>query len=251
MTNRVRKEAVNTLLESHDMNRAAIRRHKYPNTHAKPHGICALLYGLLVLILLSGLPIKGHAAEEIVLVTYGDSLSAGFGLSEAQSFPVQLEAALKKRGHKVRVVNVSVSGDTTAAGLKRFDWSFPAGADGAILELGANDAMRGLDPQNARANLDEILKRMKAKGVEPLLTGMLAPRNLGVEYSTAFDGIYAKLAKKHGILLYPFFLFDVVGKRDLSLEDGLHPNQKGVARIVEQIVPVVEKLLARIAARRQ
>ena len=190
--------------------------------------ISVLLYGLLVAILLTGLPEKGHAGEEIVLVTYGDSLSAGFGLREKDAFPAQLEAALNKRGHKVRVVNASVSGDTTAAGLKRFDWSFPKNADGAILELGANDAMRGLKPENARANLDEILMRMKAKGVEALLTGMLAPRNLGVEYTTAFDRIYRELAKMHGVLLYPFFLFDVVGKRDLSLDDGLHPTAKAL-----------------------
>jgi len=209
-----------------------------------------LLYGLIAVILLCGMPVQGRAAQEIVLVTYGDSLSAGFGLKEKDAFPAQLEAALKKRGHKVRVVNSSVSGDTTAAGLKRFDWSFPKDADGAILELGANDAMRGLKPENARSNLDEMLKRMKAKGVEPLLTGMLAPRNMGVEYTTAFDGIYRDLAKKHGVLLYPFFLFDVVGKRELSLEDGLHPNPKGIAKIVEQIVPVVEKLLIRISQRK-
>ncbi|MHA1164294.1 MAG: arylesterase [Alphaproteobacteria bacterium] len=228
---------MNTLSESHTMNRAG----KIP----------VLLYGLIISILLLSLTVKGHAGEEIVLVTYGDSLSAGFGLREKDAFPAQLETALKKRGHKVRVVNASVSGDTTAAGLNRFDWSFPKNADGAILELGANDAMRGLKPENARANLNEILKRMKEKGVEALLTGMLAPRNLGVEYTTAFDGIYRELAKKHGVLLYPFFLFDVVGKRDLSLDDGLHPNRKGVARIVEQIVPVVEKLLTRITARKK
>ncbi len=210
----------------------------------------AHLYGLLVLILLAFLSERSHAAEETVLVTYGDSLSAGFGLSESDAFPAQLEAALKQRGHRIRIINASVSGDTTAAGLNRFVWSFPQNADGAILELGANDAMRGLRPENARANLDEILQRMKAKGIEALLTGMLAPRNLGVEYTTAFDGIYRKLAKKHGVLLYPFFLYDVVGKRDLVLDDGLHPNRKGVARIVEQIVPVVEKLLARIKARK-
>lgn len=223
--------------ESHTMNQARIKD--------------ILLYGLVAVFLLCGMPVQGRAAQEIVLVTYGDSLSAGFGLKEKDAFPAQLEEALKKRGHKVRVVNSSVSGDTTAAGLKRFDWSFPAEADGAILELGANDAMRGLKPENARANLDEMLKRMKAKGVEALLTGMLAPRNMGVEYTTAFDGIYRDLAKKHGVLLYPFFLFDVVGKRELSLEDGLHPNPKGVAKIVEQIVPVVEKLLVRISQRKQ
>jgi acyl-CoA thioesterase-1 len=241
MTNMVRKEVVNTKSGRRIMNRAGM----------KHRCIRYSLYGFLALILLTGLPAAGHAGEEIVLVTYGDSLSAGLGLKEKDAFPAQLESALKKRGHEIRVVNSSVSGDTTAAGLKRFNWSFPKNAHGAILELGANDAMRGLKPGNARANLDEILKRMKAKGVEPLLTGMLAPRNLGVEYTAAFDAIYRDLAKKHGVLLYPFFLFDVVGKRELSLEDGLHPNPKGVARIVEQIVPVVEKLLSRIELRKQ
>ena len=150
------------------MNRSGIR-HQH---------IRVQLYVILVSILLSGLPFKGYAAEEIVLVTYGDSLSAGLGLSESQSFPAQLEAALKKRGHKVRVVNSSVSGDTTSAGLKRFDWSFPKDADGAILELGANDAMRGLKPENARANLDEILNRMKAREVEVLLTSTSLSRGM-------------------------------------------------------------------------
>jgi acyl-CoA thioesterase-1 len=209
-----------------------------------------VLYGLALVILLSCIGFSAHAGEKIVLAIYGDSLSAGLGLRETQAFPAELEKALKARGHNVQVVNASVSGDTTAAGLKRFEWSFPKGAHGAILELGANDAMRGLNPGKAHANLDELLKRIKAKGAEPLLAGMLAPRNLGVEYSQSFDPIYPELAKAHDILLYPFFLFDVVGKRDLNLPDGLHPNPKGVKKIVEQMLPVVEKLLLRISARR-
>ena len=188
-----------------------------------------------------------QAADQIILVTYGDSLSAGFGLAEEDAFPAQLEKALHARGHYVKVVNASVSGDTTAAGLARFDWSFPQGAKGVIIELGANDALRGLAPDKTRANLDALIARVKSKGAEPLLTGMLAPRNLGVKYTTAFDRIYPELAKKHEVLLYPFFLFDVVGKRDLNLADGLHPNPKGVKKIVEQIVPKVEELLSRIS----
>ena len=170
-----------------------------------------VLYALALAIRLSCLSLAVQAGEEIVLVTYGDSLSAGFGLRENQAFPAQLEKALRERGHNVKVINASVSGDTTAAGLKRFEWSFPKGAHGTILELGANDAMRGLKPGKTRANLDELLKRIKAKGVEPLIAGMLAPRNLGVEFSQKFDRIYPELADKHGVLLYPFFLFDVVG----------------------------------------
>lgn len=180
-----------------------------------------------------------------MLVAYGDSLSAGLDLREEDAFPAQLEKALKARGHAVRVVNASVSGDTTAAGLARFDWSFPEDADGAILELGANDALRGLKPETTRANLDRLLTKMKDRGAEALLAGMLAPRNMGAEYTQAFDRIYPELAEKHGVLFYPFFLFDVVGKRGLNLDDGVHPNARGVAKIVEQILPKVEELLVR------
>ncbi len=210
----------------------------------------SLIYALALIILLSIASFSARAGGNIVLAVYGDSLSAGFGLRESQAFPARLEDALRARGHDVRVINSSVSGDTTAAGLARLDWSFPKGAQGAILELGANDALRALPPGTTRANLDALLTRIKAKGAEPLLAGMLAPRNLGVEFTTKFDSIYPDLAKKHDVLLYPFFLFDVAGKRKLNLDDGLHPNPAGVEKIVEQMVPVVEKLLARIAKRR-
>ena len=189
-----------------------------------------------------------RAADQVVLVTYGDSLSAGYGLSEQDAFPSQLQKALRAKGHDVRIVNASVSGDTTAAGLARFDWSFPDGAQGVILELGANDALRGLPPEKTRSNLDQLIIRIKAKGAEPLLAGMLAPRNLDAKYTQAFDRIYPDLAEKHDILLYPFFLYDVVGKKKLNLPDGLHPNPAGVKKIVEQIVPKVEELLSRISA---
>ena len=210
----------------------------------------ALLYAsaLIILLCFSGRYVR--AGEQITLVVYGDSLSAGYGVREAQAFPARLESALTARGHDVRVINASVSGDTTAAGLARFEWSFPTRAHGVILELGANDALRGLRPDLSRANLDKLLARIKARGVEPLLAGMLAPRNLGVEYTKAFDRIYPELAKKHDVLLYPFFLYDVAGKRKLNQADGLHPNPEGVKVIVAGMLPVVEKLLSRIAARR-
>lgn len=232
----------------HARNRAVIWR-DCAQSPVSPNMAFASLYAIaFVTGLLCGI-FSARASEPIVLATYGDSLSAGYDLKESDSFPVQLERALKTRGHNVRVVNASVSGDTTAAGLARLDWSFPQGAQGAILELGANDALRGLDPEKARANLDKLITRIKGKGAEVLLAGMLAPRNMGARYSQAFDRIYPELAAKHDVLLYPFFLFDVVGKRELNLDDGLHPNAKGVKKIVEQILPKVEELLSRISAR--
>ena len=236
------------------MNLTRIRRSRTASEDLPSRsGVRALLYArrlgilLLALIFMSYVPLR--AADQVVLVAYGDSLSAGFGLAEEDAFPAQLEKALRARGHDVRVVNSSVSGDTTAAGLARFDWSFPEGAQGVILELGANDALRGLPPAQTRSNLDELITRIKGRGAEPLLAGMLAPRNLDATYTQAFDRIYPELAEKHGILLYPFFLYDVAGKRDLNLPDGLHPNAAGIGKIVEQIVPKVEDLLTRIAAR--
>jgi acyl-CoA thioesterase-1 len=232
------------------MNRAAIRQKGGSVRFARSSIAYAVVYGLVLPILLSAAICAARAADPVLLVTYGDSLSAGYNLAEEDSFPVQLEKALKARGHDVRVVNASVSGDTTAAGLVRFDWSFPEGADGAILELGANDALRGLKPATTRANLDKLLTRIKQKGAESLLAGMLAPRNMGAQFTGEFDRIYPELAEKHGVLLYPFFLFDVIGKTDLLLDDGLHPNARGVKKIVEQIVPKVEELLKQIASRR-
>lgn len=233
--------------ENHAMNRAVVWRSGLA-ARARRSFLLRLLYATVLATGLSCGIFSAHA-EPVTLVAYGDSLSAGYNLKQADSFPVQLEKALKGRGHDVRVVNASVSGDTTAAGLARFEWSFPKDADGVILELGANDALRGLDPEQTRANLDALIARIKAKGAKVLLAGMLAPRNMGAEYSSAFDRIYPELAKKHGVLFYPFFLFDVVGKRDLNLDDGLHPNAQGVKKIVEQILPKAEELLQRISAK--
>ncbi len=211
---------------------------------------------VLVNMLLGAIPMSvgisvATASERVIrIVAYGDSLTAGFGLPQSAAFPVQLERALKAKGHAVEVINAGVSGDTTAAGLGRFDWAVPDGVDAAILELGANDALRGLDPARARANLDAILKRLEGRGLDVLVAGMAAPRNWGDSYVTAFDSIYPDLATAHGALLYPFFLDGVAMRADLNLGDGLHPNAAGVGEIVRRILPSVETLIGRVRARR-
>jgi acyl-CoA thioesterase I len=189
-------------------------------------------------------------AQPVRIVVFGDSLVAGFEIKAADAFPAQLERALKARGHAVVVINAGVSGDTTASALERLRWAVPERTDAVIVELGANDALRGLDPGRAKANLDRIVAALKAGGSEVLLAGMLAPRNFGPDYARAFDAIYADLASKHGTLLYPFFLDGVALDRALNLGDGLHPNKEGVAEITGRILSVVEELIARVQARR-
>jgi acyl-CoA thioesterase-1 len=190
---------------------------------------------------------QGKAPVRIVVL--GDSLVAGFQLKASDAFPAQLERALKARGHAVEVANAGVSGDTTAGGLERVRWAVPDKTDAVILELGANDALRGLDPARAKANLDSIIAAVKAGGADVLLAGMVAPRNWGDDYARAFDAIYADLAAKHGTLLYPFFLDGVALDARLNLGDGLHPNAKGVVEIVGRILPLAEQLIARVRAR--
>ncbi len=183
------------------------------------------------------------AAQPLRIVVLGDSLVAGFNIRVDQAFPAQLEAALKARGHNVEVINAGVSGDTTSAGLERLQWAVPENTDAVILELGANDALRGLDPKAAKANLDKIITALKAQGADVLLAGMAAPRNLGETYVAAFDGMYPELATRHGLLLYPFFLDGIALNPALNLADGLHPNPKGVAEVTRRILPTVERLL--------
>jgi acyl-CoA thioesterase-1 len=183
------------------------------------------------------------------IVAFGDSLMAGYGLPADAAFPVRLEAALKAKGYDVRVIGAGVSGDTASGGLARLDWAIPAGVEAAIVELGANDALRGIDPRVTRDALDAIVRRLKEKRIEVLLAGMQAPRNFGAEYTTGFDAIYADLAKKHGVLLYPFFLEGVATDPKLNLRDGLHPTAKGIDAIVGRILPAVEQLIARVRAR--
>lgn len=188
-------------------------------------------------------------AKPLRIVVLGDSLVAGFNISQRDAFPAQLERALKAKGHAVEVINAGVSGDTTAAGLERLQWAVPEKTDAVILELGANDALRGLAPAQARSNLDKIIRALKAGGSDVLLAGMMAPRNLGPEYVQAFDGMYPDLAKTHGLVLYPFFLDGIALDGKLNLGDGLHPNPKGVAEITRRILPAVEQLIERVRTR--
>ena len=206
----------------------------------------------LVNLWCSVLPMMANATDlrgPLRIVAYGDSLTAGYGLPESAAFPAQLEKALKARGRDIEIINAGVSGDTTAAGLERFDWAVPEGTHAVILELGANDALRGMDPKQARANLEAIITKLKARGIDVLLAGMAAPRGLGEAYVAAFDPIYPELAAAHGLILYPFFLDGIAELPDYNLQDGLHPNAKGVAVIVERILPKVEELLQRAGAR--
>ena len=187
--------------------------------------------------------------QPLRIVVFGDSLVAGFQIKTADAFPAQLQRALEQRGHAVVVINAGVSGDTTAGALERLAWAVPERTDAVIVELGANDALRGLDPGRAKANLDTIIAKLKSGGAEILLAGLLAPRNFGDDYARAFDAIYGELAGKHGVLLYPFFLDGVALDRKLNLGDGLHPNREGVAEITRRMLPLVEELIARARAR--
>jgi acyl-CoA thioesterase-1 len=194
------------------------------------------------------LPARAIADEvtPVTIVAFGDSLTAGYGVKAGESFAAQLQMALQAKGHKVKIVNAGVSGDTTAGGLERLDWSLQPKPVGVILELGANDALRGVDPKQTRANLDKILATLKAKNIDVLIAGMKAPSNWGADYQKEFDAIYPELAAKYGVTLYPFFLEGVALDRAFVQADGLHPTAKGVAEIVKRIMPDVEKLLTRI-----
>lgn len=177
------------------------------------------------------------------ILAFGDSLTAGFGLRAEDSFPAHLERRLRADGIAAEVVNAGISGDTTAGGRARLDWSLGDMPDLVLVELGANDALRGIDPKVARDNLDHILARLRETGTRVLLLGMKAPANWGRDYQAEFDGIFPALARKYGVPLYPFFLDGVALDRDLNQADGLHPNARGVAAIVERLAPEVERLL--------
>jgi len=180
------------------------------------------------------------------IIGFGDSLMAGYQLESNEGFPARLEAALKERGHDVSITDAGVSGDTTSGGLARLDWSVPDGTDGVVLELGANDALRGLPPQQTRDNLEAMIVRLKERGIEVLLAGMLAPPNLGSDYEAAFNAIYPELAAKHDLLLYPFFLDGVTGVPGMVLSDGMHPNAKGINEMVDGMLPIAEQFVERI-----
>ena len=203
--------------------------------------------GLAVLMALD-VGLARAADKPLKIVAFGDSLTAGYMLEPSAALPVQLEAALKKRGHSVVVENAGVSGDTTAAGLARFDWAVPTDTDAVILELGANDALRGIDPNLTRKNLEQILEKLRERDIKVLIAGMIAPKNWGEAYSKAFDPIFPELAEAYGAIYYPFILDGVATDATLSLDDGMHPNRKGVAEIVRRMLPKVEELIAEAKA---
>lgn len=200
--------------------------------------------GLHIAVIVASLVFSVAAqARTINLVGFGDSLMAGYQLAPGEGFPEKLQAALKVDGKDVTVANAGVSGDTTTGGLARIDWSVPDGTDGVILELGANDALRGIPPEESEKNLDQMITRLKERGVAVLLVGMMAPPNMGGDYAERFNPIYRKLAEKHGVALYPFFLDGVVLDAGLKLEDGMHPNAKGVDVMVEKMKPAITQFL--------
>ncbi|WVT75451.1 arylesterase [Sinorhizobium chiapasense] len=183
-------------------------------------------------------------AETISLVGFGDSLMAGYQLPPQDAFPARLEKALKEKGLDVTIANAGVSGDTSSGGLARIDWSVPDGTKGVILELGANDALRGIPPEATRKNIEAMITRLKDRGIAVLLAGMMAPPNMGADYAARFNPIFPELAEKYGLELYPFFLDGVVTEAKLKLEDGIHPNGDGIGVMVEKALPVVERFVA-------
>lgn len=208
----------------------------------------ALLVNVLALTVYM-VPAFAEDETPLRIVALGDSLTAGYGLPPGQSFPDQLQEALQKRGQNVQVVNAGVSGDTTSGGLQRLAWSVPDGTDAVILELGANDVLRGIDPNITRANLEKIVTNLKDRGIPVLITGMRALSNWGDDYTQRFEAIYPDLAREHDQLLYPFFLEGVALEPTLNLNDGLHPTGQGVGKIVERIMPSVQELIARAKSR--
>jgi acyl-CoA thioesterase-1 len=182
------------------------------------------------------------------ILALGDSLTAGYGLPPGDAFPVRLQARLAADGVKTEIVNGGVSGDTSAGGLARLDWALADRPQYVLLELGANDALRGIDPKVTYDNLDQILARLTKGGAKVLLLGMVSLANWGQEYREAFDAIYPRLAEKYHVPLYPFFLDGVALKPELNQPDGLHPNARGVAIIVDRLAPEVERLVRGTAA---
>ena len=185
-------------------------------------------------------------AGTTTLLALGDSLTAGLGLDPQDAFPAKLEAALRARGHDVTIINAGVSGDIAAQGAARLDWSLTDEVDGVILELGANDALRGLEPKQTEAALGEILGKLQARKLPVLLAGMRAPPNLGPDYGSAFDAVFPRLAEAYGAVFYPFYLDGVAAVPELNQADGMHPSAAGVDVIVQRITPAAEELLARI-----
>ena len=204
-----------------------------------------ILFRALLVAIMAALAVAPAAADPVSIVGMGDSLMAGYELGPGEPFAAKLQDALKKNGYDATVTNAGVSGDTTSDGLARLDWSVPEGTDLVILELGSNDMLRGIDPALTKKNLKAMIERLRARDIKVVLFGMKAAPNLGPDYQKAFDAIYPDLAAEYSLPLYPFFLDGVAGHPDLQLKDGMHPNAKGVDRIVSGALPIVEKALGK------
>ena len=213
----------------------------------------AIVAGLALMPPHSIAPARAQAQTQapIKLAVLGDSLSAGYGLLADAAFPARLQKALRDKGIKVDILNAGVSGDTTSAGRDRLDWSIPDGTEAVIVELGANDALRGLDPKVTKAALEDIVKQLRGRKIAVMLAGMVAPPNYGSDYAGKFDPIYADLAKAYEVPLYPFFLDGVAGEAKLNQPDGLHPTAEGIDIIVARILPAVEAFLTKVSAERR
>jgi acyl-CoA thioesterase I len=211
------------------------------------------VFALVVAALALAVPLAGPAAgadRPVRIVALGDSLTAGLGLPANAAFPARLEQALNAKGMVVEITNAGVSGDTASAGLARLDWSVPEGTDAVIIELGANDTLRGTDPKVTREALEGIVGRLRERRIEVLLAGMRAAPNLGPDYGRDFDAIYPDLATRNDLLFYPFFLDGVATDAKLNQRDGLHPTAAGVDAIVARILPKAEELVARVRDKR-
>jgi acyl-CoA thioesterase-1 len=203
--------------------------------------LVATALALIGMLLAAAAPAR---AEPLQIVAFGDSLMAGYGLSPGESFPERLETAMRARGHDVVIANAGVSGDTTSGGLARLDWSVPDGTNLVILELGANDMLRGVPTDITRKNLAEMIARLQSRGIGIILAGMRAAPNLGAEYQALFDAIFPDLAAEYGLPLYPFFLEGVAAQEQYLLGDGMHPNAAGIDVMVANFLPAIEAMLA-------
>jgi acyl-CoA thioesterase-1 len=227
-------------------------RTSYGNPFAAVERLARTFLCLLALMVVTTAAVaQPPSTGPVKLVVLGDSLSAGLGLPATDAFPAQLEKALQDKDLNVTITNAGVSGDTTSGGLDRLDWSVPEGTSGVVIELGANDALRGTDPKVTRAALDAIVTRLKARHVAVLMCGMLAPPNYGADYAAQFNAIYPDLAKKYDVPLYPFFLDGVAADVKLNQADGMHPTAAGVAVIVQKILPTAEAFVRTIAAQKE
>lgn len=198
-----------------------------------------------------GAPAAAAPAERPVkIVALGDSLTSGYGLPAGSAFPAKLQKALQAKGHAVEIANAGVSGDTATGGLARLDWSVPDGTEAVIVELGANDMLRGTDPKITRKAIEEIVRRLTERRIVVLLAGMRAPPNLGDAYVRDYEAIFSDIAKKYDVLFYPFFLEGIAAEGKFNQRDGLHPTARGIDQIVIGILPKAEELIARVRAKR-